>query len=191
MILNDRNPYLIALLRAVQDGWQPPDEITEEQYYFIRDRKDDMQALAGFAGFACSFGGKFFGGFARDKRGTRNFARAGKVSLLRDMQPLMQAQILCGDYRDVPITDDAVIYADPPYAGTTGYNHERFDTEAFWQYAREMSKDHRMFISEMNAPEDFIPVWQKQVRRDMSCNAEQRCVVTEKLYIHESRAAEF
>ena len=29
---NDNNPYLIALLKAIQDGYEPPTCVTREQY---------------------------------------------------------------------------------------------------------------------------------------------------------------
>jgi len=34
----DNNKYVIALLNALRDGWQPP-EITEDVYKFIKDNK--------------------------------------------------------------------------------------------------------------------------------------------------------
>lgn len=63
-ILNDKHPYLIAMWRALQDGWNPPEEISKEQYKYIKEHKDEDMALSGFVGFGCSFGGKWFGGLA-------------------------------------------------------------------------------------------------------------------------------
>ena len=31
-IAGDTNQYLIAMFKAIQDGWNPPKEFTEEQY---------------------------------------------------------------------------------------------------------------------------------------------------------------
>jgi len=65
-ILNDKNPYLIAMFRALQDGWIPPEIVTEWDYYVAKEDQDIDPHIAGFVGFACSFAGKFWGGYARD-----------------------------------------------------------------------------------------------------------------------------
>lgn len=65
-IAADNNYYLIELLRTVQNGWIPPDNVTEEKYISIKNNHDDFSpALVGFVGFCCSFGAKFFAGKAR------------------------------------------------------------------------------------------------------------------------------
>ena len=68
-ICNDKQPYLIAMWQGLQNGWTPPDVITEDEYKYIREHKDENPALTGFVGFGCSFGGKWFGGLARNKKG--------------------------------------------------------------------------------------------------------------------------
>ena len=129
-ILNDRHKYLIAMLQGVQNGYNLPESITPEEYRYIRDHKDEDPALAGFVGFGCSFGGKWFGGYARNASGT-NYALQSKRSLLKDMATLQDAHFVCEDYRRVCIPPGAVIYADPPYNNTTGYSGERFDSSEF------------------------------------------------------------
>ena len=130
-LLNDRHEYLIAMLQGVQQGYNLPEHITLEQYRYIRENKDADPVLAGFVGFGCSFGGKWFGGYARNKTGT-NYAEQSKRSLLKDMATLQDAQFVCGDYRRLCIPPNSVIYADPPYNNTTGYTGDKFDTTEFW-----------------------------------------------------------
>jgi len=190
VILNDKHKYLVALLKAVQNGWVPPDTVTEQQYRHVKDHRDENPALTGFVGFACSFGGKFFGGYARDNKGGTNYARQGKNSLLRDMSTLMNAEISCQDYSDVVIPENAVIYADPPYSKTTGYTTGKFDSDTFWEYARQTSQSHLMLISEQNAPSDFIPIWEKPFTRTLDVNKKNQFKVTEKLFVHECQYAQ-
>ena len=86
LICNDAHPYLMAMWRALQDGWEPPDIVTEAEYQYIKDHKDEDPALAGFVGFGCSFGAKWFGGYARDKLGhatSGGYASQSKTSLLK------------------------------------------------------------------------------------------------------------
>ena len=162
-----------------------PEQISEDQYKYIREHKDIDKVLSGFVGFGCSFGGKWFGGYARNKSGT-NYAAQAKRSLLKDMQTLMNAEIYCQDYRDVVIPNGAVVYADPPYDNTTGYCHEKFNTHDFWEYARKISQSHLMFISEQSAPDDFITIWEKPFTRTLDVNKSNQFKVTEKLFIHKS-----
>ena len=184
-ILNDKHEYLIEMLRAVQNGYELPDTVSAEQYRYIREHRDDDKALSGFVGFACSFGGKWFGSYARGK--DENYAAEGKHSMMRKMQGLQNAEFLCMDYRDVPIPENAVVYADPPYAGTTGYTVGKFDSAGFWEYMRVLSEKHLVFISEQTAPEDFIPIWTKRYRRNMGNNIINGCFLTaEKLFVHSS-----
>ena len=150
-ILNDKHKYLIDMLNGVKNGYELPEVITEEEYKYIRNHKDEDPVLTGFVGFGCSFGGKWFGGYARNKTGT-NYALQSKKSLLKDMKTLTDAEFICKDYKDVFLPANCVIYADPPYDGTTGYGREKFDSKAFWEYARSVSQNHLMFISEQSAP---------------------------------------
>lgn len=182
MILNDKHEYLITMLKAVQNGYELPDNITEEQYKEIKANKDRDKALSGFVGFACSFGGKWFDCYARTNREERNYADTGKRSLLRDMATLMDAEFVCGDYRDVEIPKGSVVYADPPYRGTTGYLHEKFDSDAFFEYMRKVAQNgNKVFISEMSAPPDFTCIWEREVRRTIKAD-DNRQKATERLY---------
>lgn len=183
MILNDNHSYLISLLKGVQNGYELPEMITEEQYKYIRQHKDEDCVLAGFVGFGCSFGGKWFGGYARNQGGT-NYALQSKKSLLKDMSTLMTAEFICKDYKEVILPQNCVIYADPPYHNTTGYGKKKFDSEEFWEYARETSRNHLMFISEQVAPDDFVSIWEKPFTRTLDVNKSNQFKVTEKLFIH-------
>lgn len=185
-ICNDKQPYLIEMLKGVQNGYDLPENISEEEYQNIRNNKDTDKVLTGFVGFACSFGGKWFGGYARDRTGQRNYAATGKRSLLKDMSTMQNVEFINKDYRVVELPTGCVVYADPPYANTTGYGKEKFDSTAFWEYSRKVSKEHLMFISEQKAPDDFIPIWETPFRRTLDRNKNNQFVVTEKLFIHKS-----
>lgn len=182
MILNDNHRYLIALYKGLQNGYTLPDDITEVQYQYVRNNKDEDPILTGFVGFGCSFGGKFFGGYGRSKG--RSHANESKRALYRDMKILHTAKFICKDYRDVKLPENCVIYADPPYNNTTGYNNEKFDTSAFWEYAREVSKTHLMFISELQAPRDFKCIWEKPYTRTLDRNKNNQFQSIEKLFIY-------
>lgn len=181
IICNDKHEYLIELFKGVQSGYELPELITEEQYKYIREHKDEDKILTGFVGFGCSFGGKWFGGYARNKTNT-NYALQSKKSLLKDMSNLMTAQFTCQDYRDVIIPNNSIVYADPPYNNTTGYSKDKFNSDEFWEYMRVISKNNKVFISEQTAPNDFKCVWEKEFTRTLDVNKDNQFKVSEKLF---------
>lgn len=182
-ILNDKHEYLIAMYKALQNGYELPENLTKEEYQDIKANKDRDKALTGFVGFGCSFGGKWFGGYAKNSKNT-NYCKQSKTSVLKTMQGLNNATFICADYKQVGIPANAIIYADPPYMNTTQYsNSKNFNYNEFWDYMRQLSKDHIVFISEENAPEDFECIWQKEVRRTLDSNKNNMPKKTEKLFV--------
>jgi len=182
-ILNDKHPYLIAMWKGLQQGYELPETVTREQYYEIKNNLDKDPALSGFVGFGCSFGGKWFGGYAKDSNGT-NYALQSKKSVLKDFAPLSTATFTNLDYRDVEIPEGAVIYADPPYEGTTGYVTGEFDHREFWEYVRKLSRNHIVLVSEQSAPSDFFTRWEKSFTRTLDVNKKNQPKKIEKLFIH-------
>ena len=183
-ILNDKHPYLIAMWQALQNGWMPPDVVTKEEYYRVKDNMDENPALTGFVGFGCSFGGKWWGGYAKDKRGD-DYCGQAKRGLLKDVLGVQSATFTCLDYKDVEIPDGAIVYADPPYANTTGYTVGQFDTNEFWNYMRQLSKRCDVYISEEYAPDDFECIWSKEKVRTLEKNDNVGRVKVEKLFKYE------
>lgn len=63
---NDAHKELIAMWKALQNGWNPPSHITEEEYISVRDNKGKYpDYYVGYVGFHATFGAKYFGGYAR------------------------------------------------------------------------------------------------------------------------------
>ena len=180
-ILNDKHPYLIAMWQALQNGWIPPDVVTKEEYYRVKANMDENPALTGFVGFGCSFGGKWWGGYAKDKRGD-DYCGQAKRGLLKDLVGIQSATFICLDYHDVEIPDNAVVYCDPPYVNTTGYTVGQFDTDEFWDYMRQLSKRCDAYISEESAPDDFECIWSKEKVRTLEKSDNVGRVKVEKLF---------
>lgn len=160
-------PDLIALWQAAHDGWQPPTELDEDTYAELRHA--EPSALRGFAGFACSFGGRWFGGLARNHgngytRPTGDLVDEIAVSARRIVAQAAaapHAEYVLADYRDLVIPPGSVVYADPPYAGTTGYTAAgSFDHAEFWQVAKAWAASGAaVLVSEHTAPAPWVEVW--------------------------------
>jgi hypothetical protein len=81
--------------------------------------------------------------------------RLQQLEQLQRLQQLEEATFQSGDYQDVIIPDGAVIYCDPPYKGTAEYKEGGFNHEEFWDWCRNKSKTHKVYVSEYTAPDDF------------------------------------
>lgn len=91
--------------------------------------------------------------------------------------------LVSGDYKNLQIPDESIIYCDPPYKDTKGYT-VGLDYDEFWQWCRERVYDgHKVYISEYQAPDDFIKIWEKPLRNNM--NPDKRA--TERLFIYEGQ----
>jgi len=183
----DKHKYLIAMFKELQNDWIPPTTISEQEYFHIKDNKDENPHLTGFVGFGCSFAGKWFGGYARTSPNRKtNYCLSAHNSILKKMDNLKDVTFEEKDYTDLNLSN-ALIYCDPPYKGTTGYGLVgEFDSNEFWNKVREWSKDNFVVVSEYNAPEDFVCVWEKETITDIRNGKNKREARVEKLFIHKS-----
>ena len=165
-IQSDYNEYLIELYKAMQSGYNPPNIISEEQYKYIKENKDEDKVLTGFVGFGCSFSGKWFGGYARSN--SRNYCSNAKNSLIKKFKDTDdKVKFVWSDYKDLN-PNGMLIYCDPPYKGTVQpYGVGCFNTEEFWDKMREWSKDNDVYISEYEAPNDFECVLEINTKTDI------------------------
>lgn len=156
-IASDSNCDLIYLYQRLQMGWLPREHITEDQYNVLR-YDTIATATRAYAGFALSFGGKWFGGY-----GGRNFAAESYRRLVKHIPDIEGIIFHCMDYRYLfPVIKTSIVYADPPYASTLGYNTGKFDTPALWNTIRNWSNNGAtVLVSEYEAPDDFVSVWEK------------------------------
>lgn len=81
--------------------------------------------------------------------------RLEQLERLQQLEQLQQLEIYSNSYNEVEIPKDAIIYCDPPYQGTAEYKEGAFNHKDFWNWVREISKSHKIYISEYNAPDDF------------------------------------
>jgi DNA adenine methylase len=191
-IANDINYYLIELFKAIQNGWIPPDEISETEYKDIRNNMDrHPDHLIGFVGFGCSYAGKWFGGYARGKNSkgqNRNYCLESKKNILKQKDLIKDIIIKNENYLDLYIPENSIIYCDPPYESTTSYKTE-FDHNEFWEWVRTKSKNNYVFVSEYKAPDDFVCVWEKTVNNSLTKNTGQN-KGTEKLFILKNKRSD-
>ena len=193
-LANDVHPELIAMYRALVQGWKPPRIITEDMYNRLKQGLGDPE-LRGYAGFTHSFGGKYFDTYRRNptesakgvklKSNYQNMKAVGEAAynmVMKMVPDLIGVEFTCGQYYDVPIPAKSIIYCDPPYRGTASYTKGgKFPHDNFFDWCRAMHKEgHRVYVSEYNAPEDFVCLWEQPLRKNI--NPLSSGMATEKLF---------
>lgn len=87
-------------------------------------------------------------------QGLENLERLWRLESLKANQGI---EVFGFDFKSLDIPENALVYCDPPYAGTSKYNGVNFDSAKFWEWAREVSKQNLLAVSEYKAPDDFVP----------------------------------
>ena len=180
----DERLDMVLLRQALAEGWDPPASVSENEYRALKYA--GPSALRGFAGQACAFGGDWFHGYARGY----DFAGAARRAVTRETKLMPNVSFAHGDFMyDVPLRGDAVLYCDPPYAGTTGYSQGGFDHGRFWRRIRQwVNAGALAFVSEQTAPSDFVPIWKKQKTKGLRASDGTHEALSERLFVHESQA---
>lgn len=169
-IANDIHTELIEMWKAIVCDWQPPLTVTEEQYQQMKaDKTGYPIELLAYVGFN-SYGGKWFAGYRRDKQGKRDYWKEHYNNIMKQVPSMKGVEFRNCSFTELEIPPSSIVYCDPPYEGTTKYR-TNFDHSLFWDWCREKSKQgHKVYISEYNAPDDFVCVWQKDAVSTFGAN---------------------
>lgn len=193
-IANDKNAYLIRMWRRLIKGWEPPMVIEKDFYHAVRESwKQKSEAfppeLIGWVGFTGGYNGKFFSGYTGHARitkgGVRDYIGEAIRNILSQVDNLRGVCFLNRDYKDLVLLSKCIIYCDPPYRDTAGYQNT-IDHKDFWEWCRKKVKQgHKVFVSEYSAPDDFRCIWEMEVRSFLGRRKAKDAV--EKLFVHESQ----
>ena len=172
----DSNVYLIALLKGIQTGWEPPEFISKEKHKDIMKNKDKYDnKMVGWASTVCTFrstGGGYCGIYIVKNDIVRNSQTEAINNVKKQAPNLKGIDFQHCDYKKLIIPHNSLIYCDPPYKNTQQYkNVNKFDSVEFWQWCRDMTNmGHIVYISEYQAPDDFECVWSMKLSSGLSNN---------------------
>lgn len=163
-VLADIHPALMALYKAVRDGWDPPADVTREEYTAAR-QLPDSDPLKAFVGFSCSFGARYFEGYSLEhfrNRG-RDPVRASAKDLREVLPKLSAFDFQCVSFLDVePDARFGVVYCDPPYLGTKHYSGSApLPGDRFWAHCQRWAAVSTVFVSEYRCPIPSEAVFQQ------------------------------
>lgn len=189
-VASDGNPALVAMYQAVQEGWEPPEWVSEEEYRRLAARPIGPDPMQAFALIGCSFAGKWGGGYARSV-GKPCYAATTRRSLLKQRPMLAGVRFECRLFQDWH-PEGWLVYADPPYTGMTSYGaFEGFDHEGFWRTMAEWAERNTVVVSEYQAPEGWGCVAEFQSQMGMSSgDAQTRTKRTECIFMRADQARE-
>lgn len=190
----DISKYSIAVWNKIKtDGIEwIPQAFDEEDYYevkFCNKNKNGTydDAMIGYVGNCLSYGSKWWGGFAKfnPKKNECHVKEAynGVKKQTDKFKHLNTTEFINTSYDKYDYKPKSVIYCDPPYQSTIGYESS-FDCERFWDWCRKMSiLGHYVYVSEYSAPSDFKCVWRKNVKENVGKNVNNK---VEKLFVYKS-----
>ena len=160
LILSDKNEALITMWQYAIDGYEFPSEVSEDLWRKYKENQNPKDPLTAFIGCGCSFAGWWFESYARRHKGSlnKNYAKTAKESIAKKIKQLKKTNyfIACKDYKDYKDIRGQFFYLDPPYKDRKqNRKMGKFDSKEFWDFARELSKNNCVIISEFEVPEDF------------------------------------
>jgi len=180
---NDIHPYVIACYRGlVYEGFIPPSSLTRDEYYDVKLNKCKYSdAMIGFVGFGGSFSGKWFTAYAQDTAKRQNYCLESYNKIMKQKDSLQGVIFSCGSYDSIEFEPNSLIYCDPPYRNTERYKYN-IDHDKFYAWCREKAKEgHTVIVSELDMPDDFECIWQKERNLCVNFEAKNRRL-TEKLW---------
>jgi len=185
----DAHEDLILMWSAVNGGWGPPEFVSKDLYAELRHAAPS--ALRGYAGFAASFGGKWFGGYAAGhvRPGERQTIAAGSRRVVLRQSSVIRANSVVfrhGPFGSLTPPAGTVVYCDPPYAGTTRYNGMApFDHALFYKTLGIWADSGRdVYVSEYAIPDEVphLILWSGEQRNGSLKKTANSRVTVEKLF---------
>ena len=160
-LAGDAHNEIVCLYhRVVNEGWEPPEHISEDEYKSMRaqrfqEERDYSPEMMAFVGFGCAYGGAYFRMYAGE-----SYAGRSKRSILKKSKHLEGVQFFTADYKDLN-PSGCLVYCDPPYDGKYSYRisgrrgNGEFNTDEFWGVMDQWSENNVVYISELSAPEGY------------------------------------
>jgi DNA adenine methylase len=170
---NDKNNYLIAMWKGLQENRKRPYIISKELYSKARNEYnngtniefDDF--MIGWIGWMGSYNGRFFdGGYSGHKVGKteRNYIDEQIRNTELQIKDLMDVKFFSKDYSEFDFKEPCLIYCDIPYKDTKQYATSKdFNYDKFFDKITSANTGitkidkHKMkyYIYKLNADETF------------------------------------
>ncbi len=184
-LINDSNESLIMLLQEIKDQVFENTIITKELWEHYK-ASPEPSALRCICQYGCSFNN--FSSYVDDN--------GASFRTMIKLTPLLSEAIIFNfDYREffnvlTGLRCDILLYCDPPYNGceTNGTSYgSKFDSLEFYEQVRKLPKNIKVYISDLEAPDDFECIWSQERKTRMNSRGteERPCLTAKKKTIIE------
>ena len=147
-IANDKNKYLIAMWKGLQENKERVKIITKDLYSRARDEYNKginvefSDFEIGWIGWMGSYNGRFFdGGYSGHDVGNthRDYITEQIRNTESQIENIKDIKFFSKDYSEFDFKEECIIYCDIPYKDTKQYiTSKNFDHEKFWEWCRDM-----------------------------------------------------
>ena len=117
---------------------------------------------------------------AGDLESLERLERLQSLESLESLERLQSLECHQGDYSEVIIPDNSVIYCDPPYRGTHEYLNS-FDCGKFDEWC--LGQSQQVFISEYSMPKDKFKRIAAMNKRSLMCSDSKVSMKIESIYV--------
>jgi len=168
---SDCNKLLISLLSGIQNNLKYP-KVTKRRYAYLKKDVRNFSFERAIAAFCYSYNGKEWGGYtiasSSGERSDYPAERKRYYDKLKNNDIFKKTLLQVKSYSDFK-PRGYLIYCDPPYKDTTGYNcGADFNHDKFWNTMRKWSANNTVYISEYTAPPDFKCVARSEKHSSLS-----------------------
>lgn len=206
---NDLSPTLIALHKQMQqDKSLIPDSGNRETWdkckaeyerllklgkidldYWKENSSIPLYEIGANEWYSSYVCGGFPRGFANNTAKRKYYNERMRNHIAQSKTSKYQAiNFMQGNYLDLSIPENALIYSDAPYKNTKPYQiNKKFDFEQYYNWLWSKSLTNPIFISEQEMPENFEKIWENKTQRTANKN---RIYVYERLYFIDRRTKE-
>lgn len=146
----DKNDSIIQMWKAFQSNWVPDTTMSREQFNDLKCSKESSP-MKGFYGHALTFGGLYFQCYQESlEKSLPSVSR--RCSEMANV--MKNVHFFSGDYMSCRSVQNSLIFCDPPYSKYNRYYDEEnnrlvFDTEAFWNWCLQMSRENVVIVNEL------------------------------------------
>lgn len=153
-----------------------PSDVSKEVHKLLKNK--EPSSLRAYYGFGHSFAGIWFA--------TYNFNEGLNRSLIRKLDAIKKINFTHCDYNKIDVAPNSLIYCDPPYTNVcNNYGSEfSFNKNQFWEQCERWNEEgHTVVVSNTEAPETWVSIWNKPTRNNLNNLTTQKSIFNDHLYV--------
>lgn len=180
----DSNEELIYMYSFIKDNGLPEMPIITKERHKELLVQEEYSFEGAFSNFFCTYMCKYRDSFASNDT-KEKWHNQRYRSIEKSLSTIKAANFKCCKFTEIEKFIDInsggyIIYCDPPYAGTTNYKNNDFNSDEFWTLVEKWSSfGNYVYVSELQCPIESEVIYEKSLNVGMSRNKNK---MTDKLF---------